>query len=81
MSISIIDSVFSCQQLTKVRANLLKRFAKNYIVCLTGERGIKAYFKKLIDSDDTMLALGLVLLALLVAPQWRLAHGRYVHDL
>ena len=41
-SISIIDSVFSRQQLMKVRANLLKRFAKNYIVCLTGERGIKA---------------------------------------
>ena len=42
MSISIIDSVFSCQQLTKVRANLLKRFAKIYIVCLTGEWGVKA---------------------------------------
>ena len=37
--------------------------------------------KKLTDSDDTMLALGFVLLALLVAPQCRLAHGRYVHDL
>ena len=37
--------------------------------------------KKLIGSDDAMLALGLVLSAVLGAPERRLALGRYVHDL
>ena len=37
--------------------------------------------KKLIDGDDTMLALDLMLSALLVAPQSQLAHGRYVHNI
>ena len=40
-SLSIVYSVFSCQQLMKVRANLLKHLA-TITLCLTGEPGIKA---------------------------------------
>ena len=41
-SISIIDSVFSCQQLMKVRANIPKRSATIASCVLTGQRGIEA---------------------------------------